>query len=126
MQRLLRGLLVVGLLSVATTVLAAGPCPICGGAASDRYLKKTAGQLARGVANAGLCWVELGHQPAREMKQEGGHIVVGLMKGVGHTGVRLLEGVGEIVTAPMPRAKDGHYTQVADDCPLGIVGVTDR
>lgn len=96
-------------------------CMVCDNAASDSYPAKTGGQLARGVANTGLCWMELANQPMKEMKG-GGNILIGMGKGVGHTCIRLVQGVGEIVTCPTPRAKDGKFTQIAHNCPMDMWG----
>ena len=126
MKRILQGLLVVlVLVGLAVPSFAASSCAVCNKAASESYPSKCGGQLARGAANAGLCWVELVNQPVKEVKG-GGNVLIGACKGVGHTGLRLAQGVGEILTCPMPKAKDGKYTQIAHDCPLGVMGLTDR
>ncbi len=125
MKRILQTVVAVGVLSLAATSFAASSCPICNGAASNHYMKKTGSQLVRGVANTALGWTELVNQPAKEMKN-GGNLVHGLAKGVGYTVIRTAKGVGEIILSPMPREKTGKYSQIAHDCPLGILGVTDR
>ena len=138
MKRILQLMAIVGFVGFSATLSFAGTgatsapasggkgaCPVCNAAASDNYAQKVGGQLGRGAANAGLCWVELVNQPMKEAKA-GGNMLVGVGKGIGHTCIRLVEGVGEIVTSPMPRAKGGKYTQIAHDCPLGVVGMTDR
>lgn len=107
--------------SKGTPSPSASGCPVCSKTTSDNYLVKTGSTLTRGVANAGLCWVELGNQPMKEVKN-GGNVLVGIGKGIGHTGLRFVEGAGEVLTAPMPKAKDG--SQIAHDCPLDVLGVT--
>jgi len=124
MKRILQVFVVVGLIACASVSLAA-QCPVCDAAASDGYASKFGGQLARGVANTGLGWVELFNQPIREVKG-GGNVVVGVGKGIGHACLRTVEGLGEILSSPMPHAKDGKFTQIADSCPLGVTGLTDR
>lgn len=119
MKRIGMMLVVVGFLVGACAGLAAAECAVCDMAASDSYPTKTGGQLVRGVANTGGCWMELANQPMKEMK-EGGNILIGMGKGVGHTCIRLVQGVGEIVTCPMPRAKDGKFTQIAHNCPMDM------
>ncbi len=122
----------MGILAAATTSVAeaektepATDCPICSKAASENYTTKVGGQLTRGVANVGLCWVELANRPVKEVKS-GGNPVVGVAKGIGYTCLRFLEGLGEIVTAPLPKAKDGEYPHAADDCPLDVMGMTNE
>ena len=124
-RKLIAFAVVIGVIALSTPVFAAGSCSVCNAAGSQSYPTKTVGQLARGVANTGLGWVELVNQPVKEVKG-GGNVLIGIGKGVGHTCLRMLQGVGEIITSPMPRAKGGKYTQIADGCPLGIMGVTDR
>jgi len=134
MKRILQGMVVVMILGLAVSSFAGtaassrssgSSCAVCNAAASDSYPNKVGGQLTRGVANTGLCWVELVNQPVKEVKG-GGNVVYGIASGVGHTCLRLAQGIGEIVTCPTPRAKDGKYTQIADGCPLGVMGLTDR
>ena len=91
-------------------------CSICNGTTSNSWGVKTGSQLARGVANAGGCWLEMARQPMNEMKNGTHNPVIGVLKGVGHTFIRLAKGVGEILTAPLPKAKDG--SQIATDCPM--------
>ncbi len=90
-------------------------CAICNGTTSNNWGTKTGSQLARGAANAGGCWLEMVNQPMKEHKA-GGNMLVGVGKGIGHTCLRLVKGAGEIVTAPLPKAKDG--SQIATDCPM--------
>lgn len=119
MKRVLAGLLMVGLLGFGVPAFADeaahASCAICQGTTSDHWGKKTAATLTRGVANTGLCWTELVNQPMKET-QAGGNILVGIGKGVGHTIVRGVKGVAEIITSPLPMAKDG--SQIATDCPV--------
>ena len=129
MKRILLLLLAFGLVAFTTPSFAdqgaksAKSCPVCDGTTSKNWGEKTGCQLARGIANTGLCWVELVNQPMKEVKG-GGNVLVGIGKGVGHTLIRLGQGVGEILTAPFPNAKDG--SQIAKDCPMGVMGMTDR
>lgn len=118
MKRILVGLLGVGFIALGTPAFAdvgARGCIVCDNTTSDNHLAKTGAQLTRGVANVGGCWLELANQPMKEVK-DGGNFLVGCGKGLGHTCLRLMKGAGEIVTAPMPRTKDG--SQIATDCPL--------
>lgn len=118
MKRILVGLLAVGLVSLGGSAFAdegSRGCAICDGTTSDSWGVKTSTQLTRGVANTGLCWMELVNQPMKAAKG-GENVVIGFGKGIGHTLVRGVKGVAEIVTAPMPKAKDG--SQIATDCPI--------
>ncbi|MBI3317831.1 MAG: hypothetical protein HYZ90_01605 [Candidatus Omnitrophica bacterium] len=130
MKRILQMILVVAVIGLTALSFAAsestpqGGCPVCSAAGSDSYGAKTVGQLGRGAANTGLCWTEMVNQPVKEMRSGGGNILIGMGKGVGHTCLRLVQGVGEIITSPMPKAKDGKYTQIATDCPMELIGVT--
>lgn len=121
----MRRILMVGLITSALSAWTApafadegatsSGCAICEGTKSDNHLTKTGCQLVRGVTNAGGCWLELANQPRKEMAG-GGNVLVGVGKGIGHTCLRLVKGCAEIVTAPMPHAKDG--SQIATDCPV--------
>lgn len=120
MKRVLVGLLVAAMLGLGAPAFAgegAGSrgCTICDGTTSDSWGVKTSTQLTRGVANTGLCWMELVNQPMKAAKG-GENVVIGFGKGIGHACLRFIQGVGEIVTAPMPKAKDG--SQIATDCPI--------
>ena len=122
MKRLLVGSLVVGLLGLGVPAFAgtgassgSRGCAICDGTASDSWGVKASTTLTRGVANTGLCWMELVNQPMKEVKG-GGNVLIGCGKGIGHTFIRLCKGVGEIITSPLPKAKDG--SQIATDCPV--------
>lgn len=127
MRRALQVLVVLVVTLLATGSFAATECPVCKMAESDSYSNKAAGQLLRGGANIGLSWVELVNQPVKEVQSNGfTSIPIGIGKGIGHTCLRILEGAGEIMTCPAPRAKEGQFTQIADDCPLGVIGVTDH
>lgn len=120
MRRIMQAVLVLAIVfGLSAVALAAGDCPVCTNTASDNHLVKTGSQLTRGAANTGLCWTELANQPAKEMKA-GGNVVIGVAKGLGHTCLRAAKGLGEIVTAPMPKAKDG--SQIATDCPVCMWG----
>ncbi len=127
MKRIALALAILGgvIVGLSADSFAAGECPVCDGAASDQYFIKTGYQFTRGILNTSLCWTELFNQPGQEMKA-GGNLLIGMGKGVGHTFLRLVEGAGEIITCPMPRAEDGKYTQIAQDCSLGVMGFTDR
>ena len=121
MKRTLAALLVLSFIGFAVPSFAddgskssSSSCAICSRTTSNNWGVKTGSQLARGVANAGGCWMELVHQPMKETKA-GGNVLVGVGKGVGHTCLRLVKGAGEILTAPLPKAKDG--SQIATDCP---------
>ncbi len=118
MKRVLVGSLVVGWIGLAAPAFAdAGSrgCAICDGTTSDSWGVKATTTLTRGVANTGLCWMELVNQPMKAAKG-GENVVIGFGKGIGHTLLRGVKGVGEIVTAPLPKAKDG--SQIATDCPV--------
>ena len=122
MKRVLIGLLAVGLLSVGMPAFAgtgsssgSHGCAICEGTKSSSWGVKTATTLTRGVANTGLCWTELAHQPMKEV-QNHGNVLVGVGKGIGHTFIRGFKGVAEIITSPLPMAKVG--SQIASDCPM--------
>ena len=122
MKRSLMGLLVIGLVGVGMPAFAgtgssteSHGCSICDGTKSDSWGVKASTTLARGVANTGGCWLEMVNQPVKETKA-GGNVLVGIGKGVGHTFLRLVQGVGEIITSPLPKAKDG--SQIAHDCPM--------
>ena len=125
MKRSLQLLVLVGVMALATAGFALPECAVCNGAASDYYPEKAFYQFTRGVVNIGLCWMEMVHQPVKEMKN-GGNILVGVAKGFGHTGIRLVQGSGEVLTCIGARAKDGNYTLIAHDCMLGVTGFTDH
>lgn len=127
MRRTLQVLVVLMVTLLATSSFAATQCPICKMAESDSYPNKATGQLLRGGANIGMGWVELVNQPVKEVRAHGpASVVVGVGKGIGHTCLRMVQGIGEVITSPSPRAKDGKYTQIAHDCPMGVIGVTDH
>ncbi len=125
MKRSLQLLVFVGVMALATAGDAVPECTVCNEAASDYYPEKDFFQFTRGIVNLGLCWVELVNQPAKEIKN-GGNILIGMAKGLGHVGVRLVEGGGEVLTCITPPAKDGTCTQIAHDCMLGVTGFTDH
>ena len=119
MRRFGLALLIVSIACLAAPAFAdegAGTdCAVCSRTTSDNWGVKTGSQLGRGVANAGGCWLEMVNQPMKEAKG-GGNVLVGVGKGIGHTGLRLVKGAGEIITAPLPQAKDG--SQISTDCPM--------
>ena len=57
----------------------------------------------------------MAHQPMKEVRNHG-NVLVGVGKGIGHTFIRGCQGVAEIITSPLPKAKDG--SQIASDCPM--------
>lgn len=122
MKRIFMALLVLGMVGLSVPGFAddgskatsSSSCAICSRTTSDHWGTKTGSQLARGAANTGCCWMEMVRQPMKERKA-GGNMLVGVGKGVGHTCLRLVKGCGEIITAPLPKAKDG--SQIATDCP---------
>ena len=122
MKRFLIALLALGMVSTAVPAFAgtgevsgSSSCPVCSKTTSDSWGTKAGYTLTRGVANTGGCWLEMANQPMKE-KKAGGNLVIGTLKGVGHTFIRLAQGVGEIITSPLPKAKDG--SQIATDCPM--------
>lgn len=120
MRRFVMALVILSIACVAAPAFAdeevGTGCAICDNVAhSENHGVKTGAQLGRGVANAGGCWLEMVNQPMKEVKG-GGNVLVGVGKGIGHTCLRLVKGAGEIITAPLPRAKDGD--QIATDCPM--------
>ncbi len=120
MKRFLQGVVVLTvLLGLSAVALAAGDCPVCTNTTSDNHLVKSGSQLTRGAANTGLCWTELVNQPVKEARA-GGNVLVGVGKGIGHTCLRAVKGASEIITAPLPKAKDG--SQIASDCPMCMWG----
>lgn len=125
MKRILAVLVAVCLLGASAPAFAGdgGPvshseCAVCNGTTSDNWGVKTGSQLTRGVANVVGSPLELVRQPMKEMGGSGEtrNPVIGAAKGVGHFGLRLVKGGAEIITAPMPKAKDG--SQIATDCPI--------
>ena len=123
MNRILIALLALGMVNTAVPVFAGdgssgastSSCSICSKITSDQWGTKAGYTLVRGVANTGGCWLEMANQPMKEMKSGTHNPVIGVLKGVGHTFIRLAQGVGEILTSPLPKAKDG--SQIATDCP---------
>ena len=99
---------------------------LCDASSSDDYLTKTSAQFLRGTSNIGFCWLEMIHQPAQETKN-GGHFLVGIAKGIGHSFLRLVQGVGDVATCASPhRDKEGSFPSVTQSCALGSVGLEDR
>jgi len=100
---------------------------VCDAAASDDYLTKTSGQFLRGTTGIAFCWLELIHQPALEWRSERKNLFIGAAKGVGHTFLRIVKGIGDIATCASPhRDEDGGFPSVTQDCPFGSVGLEDR
>lgn len=126
MKRVLQGLVVMGFFAWAATASAAPECALCDGAVADRYPAKTSSQLTRGLSNVGFGWLELFRQPIKEMSDGGGDLMVGVSEGFRQTGARMSDGVGETLASPAGRHHGGPYPQLAHDCPLGVVGMTDR
>ncbi len=99
---------------------------LCDAASSDDYLTKMSGQFLRGATNIGFCWLEMIHQPALEARG-GGNLFAGLAKGVGHSFLRVVKGIGDIATCASPhRDEDGTFPSVTRDCAFGSVGLEDR
>ena len=90
-SRLLKVLLICVLLQPVCTVYAAND-------------KNPLRKLMRGVANFGLCWVELGRQPIKVNEDEGdiSGATWGVAKGVGYTVGRAVLGIYEICTFAVP------------------------
>lgn len=116
MARILQVLVIVALVGWTASAFAAGDCALCAGAASDGYVMKTMSQGSRGIANVGGCWLEFVNQPMRQ--SQNGNVMVGILTAPGHAIVRCAKGVGEILTCPLPKTKEGKYMQMTDDCPL--------
>lgn len=101
---------------VACAPMSFAACGICNAAASDSYATAAAGKLGRGLANAGLGWVELFRQPAiNQNKWEG----VG--RGFVHTIGRTLSGVVEAATFLIPGA---NIPVPTPSCPIEMMGST--
>ncbi|PIQ83115.1 MAG: hypothetical protein COV76_00175 [Candidatus Omnitrophica bacterium CG11_big_fil_rev_8_21_14_0_20_64_10] len=81
----------------------------------EAYLPHSAKKLARGVSNLGLCWTELLYQPGKAI-HDNEPMIYGLGRGVGRTLLRAAQGAGEILTFPLPQARDG--SQIAQDEPI--------
>ena len=100
---------------------------LCDASSSDDYLTKTSGQFLRGTTDIGFCWLEMIHQPAVEWRSERKNLFAGVAKGIGHTFLRVVKGVGDIATCASPhRDPDGVFPSVAHDCAFGTVGLEDR
>lgn len=93
-------------------------CPICRFANDQQasYGQKMSSTLVRGASNVAFGWTELLLQPASEVKA-GGHLVVGIGKGVGFALSRTAVGAGELLTFWMPKGKQGYVT-FSKDCPV--------
>ena len=122
MNRIFSALLVLGMVGFTAPVFAddasgvsSSSCAICSKTTSGNWGVRTTSKLGRGVANAGGCWTEMIRQPRNEHRA-GGNWAVGMGKGLGHTCLRLVKGGAEILTSPLPNAKDG--SQIATDCPM--------
>jgi putative exosortase-associated protein (TIGR04073 family) len=127
----MRGLLLFLCAFSVAVGLKTAPCraetiSICDAASSDDYLTKTSGQFLRGATNISFCWLEMIHQPALEV-QSRGNLFAGVAKGVGHTFLRVVKGIGDIATCASPhRNEDGTFPSVTRDCAFGSVGLEDR
>ena len=105
---------------------AAETISLCDAASSDDYLTKTSGQFLRGASNIGFCWLEMIHQPALEARS-GGNLFAGLAKGVGHSLLRVVKGIGDIATCASPhRDENNAFPAVTQDCVFGSVGLEDH
>jgi putative exosortase-associated protein (TIGR04073 family) len=103
-------LVLVVVMLVACAPLSFAACAICNATASDSYGKAALGKLGRGVANAGLGWVELFRQPVlNENKWEG--VGVGVVETLRRTG----SGILEAVTFFIPQVE---IPQLDPTCPL--------
>ena len=99
---------------VACAPLSFAACAICEATGSDNYAKAAGAKLCRGVANAGLGWVELFRQPViNENHWEG----VG--RGFVHTIARTGSGALEAATFIIPAAK---IPLPDPTCPLEMLG----
>ena len=99
---------------------------ICDAASADDYLTKASGQFLRGATDIGFCWLEMIHQPALEARGNR-NLFAGIAKGVGHTFLRIVKGVGDIATCIAPhRDEEGRFPRVASDCAFGAVGLEDH
>lgn len=124
MKRILMSLVALCLIGSSVPAFAGegGPahsdCAICSKTTSDNWGVKAGSTMTRGVANVVGSPMELVRQPMKEMGSEGEthNPVIGVCKGVGHMCMRAMKGAGEIITSPMPKAKDG--SQIAEDCPM--------
>ena len=125
-----RILVSVGLLSAFLTGRPT-PCraetlSVCDAASSDDYLTKASGQFLRGATNIGFCWLEMIHQPALEAHR-GGNLFAGIFRGMGHTALRVVKGMGDLSTFLAPhRDEEGAFPHVAQDCAFGAAGLEDR
>ena len=93
-------------------------CPICSKAnnPSATYQEEAGNRLARGVLNMTLGWTELIRQPAKKARKDG-NVFAGMATGMGHSVVRTVRGLGEVLTFWTPKNKTG-YIHFSDDCPL--------
>ena len=99
---------------------------ICDAASADDYLTKASGQFLRGTTSIGFCWLEMIHQPALEARGNR-NLLAGIAKGVGHTFLRVVKGVGDIATCIAPhRDEEGGFPRFSNDCAFGAVGFEDR
>lgn len=79
----------------------------------EPYLEKSAFKLVRGVTNIVTSPGEIPKQIVMTTKKRGAvGVVLGLFKGVGMTTVRILSGVYEAATFPLPNDLDGHFGPV--------------
>ena len=126
MRRFTLFLAVLVLLTSPPRFCRAETISLCDAASSDDYLTKASGQFLRGASNIGFCWLEIIHQPIREV-QGGGNLFLGLARGVGHSFLRVAQGVGDIATCASPhRDEEGNFPAVTQDCVFGSAGLEDR
>jgi len=114
------------LVAPCASVQAKEPISMCEAAESDHYLTKAGGMFMRGAANAGLCWLELFHQPM-EAAEEGNSILRGVLKGPLCALIRAGQGAGDMLLALAPPNQEGEYPRaVSGDCTLSILGLEER
>ena len=74
----------------------------------DAHAQTAIRKLGRGLANIGSCWFEVPSQMMDTAESEGGMAAwtYGLAKGVWMMGTRVVVGVYEVITFPIPIPKD--------------------
>jgi putative exosortase-associated protein (TIGR04073 family) len=110
--------LLSGLTASVCAEEAAIVCPICQRANDQQaaYSQKAGITLLRGMVNTTFGWTELLVQPAAEVNG-GGHLVVGIGKGIGYAAKRTVLGVGELLTFWTPKGRQGYLT-LTENCPV--------
>ncbi len=95
-------------------------CNACAKANDDSspYAAHAGGTLLRGAFNTLLGWTELFNQPIQAHKN-GENVAGGLVKGVGYTIRRTLQGAGEVLTFWVPN-HGGKYYHIAQNCPMDM------